>query len=117
MMFKEESFFIFGGSSVGKKKIWNQNGVLIGGIQKSNLIYGRFIKTVYIENKSYILLSGNYNSECFDYDDIIIKTYTNKKQTEKLIVNLFHNNNNIYLISGDRKYICVFDFMTANLIK
>ena len=78
LMFKEESFFIFGGSRDKKKKIWNQNGILIGNIEKSNLNYGRFIETAYLTNKTYILLSGQYHSECFDYDDNIIKTYKNK---------------------------------------
>ena len=55
LMFKEERFFILGGSREQKKKIWNQNGEIIGDIQKSNLSYGKFIEATYIENKTYIL--------------------------------------------------------------
>ena len=64
-MFKNENYFIFGGSRREKKNIWNENGSLIGPIEKSNLNYGRFIESTYIENKSYILLSGRYHSECY----------------------------------------------------
>ncbi len=117
LMFKEESIFIFGGSRDKKKKIWNQNGILIGNIEKSNLNYGRFIESAYLENKTYILLSGEYHSECFDYDDNIIKTYKNKNNSEDLIINLFNKDKNIYLISGGRGgKIYIFDFYTTNLI-
>ena len=36
-MFKNINFFIFGGSRDKKKNIWNENGKLIGPIEKSNL--------------------------------------------------------------------------------
>jgi WD40 repeat protein len=118
LMFKEERFFILGGSRDAKKKIWNQNGEIIGDIQKSNLSYGRFIEATYIENKTYILLSGEYHSECLDYDDNILKTYKNiNKQCAHLIVNLFKKEENIFLITGDVSNCCIFDFKTTNLIK
>ena len=119
LMFKEEDFFIFGGSRDQKKKIWNQNGILIGNIEKSNLNYGRFIETVYIENKAYILLSGQYHSECLYYDDNIIKIYKNNNNSlEHNIINLFNKNKNIYLITGCMSgKVNIFDFMTTNFIK
>ena len=119
LMFKEENFFILGGSRDYKKKIWNQNGILIGDIKKSNLDYGRFIEAAYIENKAYILLSGRYHSECFDYDNDTIKTYKNKNyNSQDLIVNLFNKDKIIYLISGNEGgKLNIFDFNTTNLIK
>ena len=104
-----------------KKKIWSQNGNLIGNIEKSNLDYGRFIDTTYIDNKIYILLCGEYHSECLDYDDNTIKTYKHNKNnfnSRQDIINLFKKNEIIYLISGDNSgFIYIFDFMTTNLIK
>ena len=118
LMFKEEDFFIFGGSRDQKKKIWNKNGILIGNIEKSKLDYGRFIETVYIENKAYILLSGQNHSECLYYDDNIIKTYKNNNNLQHNIINLFNKNKNIYLIAGcSLGKVDIFDFMTTNFIK
>ena len=55
LLFKKNDYFILGGSRNQKKKIWNQNGILIGNIEKSNLDYGRFIETAYLDNKTYVL--------------------------------------------------------------
>ena len=120
IMFKNINFFIFGGSRDKKKNIWNENGKLIGPIEKSNLNYGRFIETTYIKNKPYILLSGEYHCECFDYDNNNIKIYKNNNgnNCEHDIINLFNKNNNIYLIDGDYGgNISIFDFISTNLIK
>ena len=119
LMFKEETFFIFGGSRDKKKKIWNQKGELIGFIEKSNLNYGRFIEAAYIGNNSYILLSGNYHSKCYDYKNNNIKIYKNpNKNNQHNIANLFNKNKNIYLIIGDEGgSIYIFDFISSNLIK
>ena len=118
LMFKEEDFFIFGGSRDQKKKIWNKNGILIGTIEKSKLNYGLFIETVYIKNKAYILLSGQNHSECLYYDDNIIKTYKNNNNLQHNIINLFNKNKNIYLIAGcSLGKVDIFDFMTTNFIK
>ena len=121
LMFKEDMFYICGGSRNEKKKIWSQNGNLIGTIEKSTLNYGRFIEASYIENKIYILLCGNFHSECLDYDDNTIKTYKHNKNnfnSRQDIINLFKKNEIIYLISGDESgFIYIFDFMTTNLIK
>ena len=64
MLFNKGDYIILGGSRDKKKEIWNKNGNLIGPIEKSNLNYGRFIETTYIDNKPYILLSGQNHSEC-----------------------------------------------------
>ena len=119
LMFKKTDFFILGGSRMEKKKIWNQNGILIGNIEKSNLDYGRFIEAAYLDNKIYILLSGRYHSECLNYDDNIIKTFKSKNANyEDLIINLFKKDKVIYLISGDEGgNVYIFDFNSTNLIK
>ena len=102
MLFNKGDYFILGGSRDKKKEIWNKNGNLIGPIEKSNLNYGRFIETTYIDNKPYILLSGYNHSECYDYNNNTIKTYkSNKYKNRNDIINLFKKNEIIYLISGD----------------
>ena len=92
--------------------------MLKSSIEKSNINYGRFIETTYIDNKPYVLLSGNYQSESYDYIDNNIKTYKSKKKTkEHLIVNLFKKNNLIYLITGDNGgNIIIFDYLSTNEI-
>jgi len=118
ILFDEEDYFILGGSRKKKKQIWNKNGNLIGPIEKSNLNYGRFIETTYINNKPYILLSGYYYSECYDSNNNTIKTYkSNKYKNRNDIINLFKKNETIYLISGDTGgNVIIFDFLTTNEI-
>ena len=60
-MFNKEDYYILGGSWEQKKNIWNKDGNLICPIEKSQLNEGGFIETTYIDNKPYILLSGNRN--------------------------------------------------------
>ena len=116
-MFNKEDYYILGGSWNKKKNIWNKNGNLIGPIEKSQLKRGEFIESTYIDNKPYILLSGNH-SECYDYNNNTIKIYkSNNKNNEHSIVNLFKNNNKIYLISGDDGgNVIIFDFISTNEI-
>ena len=118
MLFNKGDYFILGGSRDKKKQIWNKNGNLIGPIEKSNLNYGLFIETTYIENKPYVLLSGENHSECYDYNNNIIKTYkSNKYNKEHIIINLFKKNEIIYLISGDYGgNVIIFDFISTNEI-
>ena len=118
MLFNKGDYFILGGSRNKKKQIWNKNGNLIGPIEKSNLNYGKFIETTYIENKPYVLLSGENHSECYDYNNNIIKTYkSNKYNNEHRIINLFKKNEIIYLISGDSDgNVIIFDFISTNEI-
>ena len=118
LLFKNNNFFVLGGSRDAKKKIWNQNGIFIGDIQKSNMAYGKFIETTYLENKIYVILSGDYQTECLDYDDDTIKTYTNNKGKQNVIANLFNKKGSLYLITGDMgNNICIYDFKTTDLIK
>ena len=118
LLFTEASFFIFGGSKKEKKKIWNQGGELIGSIEKSNLYYATFIEAEYIENNPYILLSGQYHSECYNYNNNTIKIYMNSNINNDNIAILFNKNKNIYLITGDDGgRISIFDFITTYLIK
>ena len=118
LMFNKEDYYILGGSWNKKKNIWNKNGNLIGPIEKSQLNYGIFIESTYIDNKPYILLSGRYHSECYDYNNNTIKIYkSNNKNNIHYIVNLFKNNNKIYLISGDDGgNVIIFDFISTNEI-
>ena len=118
LLFKNNNFFVLGGSRTEKKKKWNQKGIFIGDIQKSNIVYGKFIETTYLENKIYVILSGRFQTECLDYDDDTIKTYTNNKGKENVIANLFNKKGSLYLITGDMgNNICIYDFKTTDLIK
>ena len=116
-MFNKEDYYILGGSDK-KKKIWDKNGKLIRTIDKSKLNGCIFIETTYIDNKPYILLSGSNHSECYDYNNDTIQIYkSNNKNNTHLIVNLFKNNNKIYLISGDNGgNVIIFDFISTNEI-
>ena len=117
-MFNEEDYFIFGGSFDNIKNIWNKNGKSIGNIEKSEIIEDIFIESTYIDNKPYILLSGVRHSECYDYNNNTIKIYKSyNKNNTHYIANLFRNNNQINLISGeDGGNIVVFDFFSTNEI-
>ena len=101
-----------------KKRYWIKYVQVIRSIDKSKLIGSSFIETTYIENKPYILLSGEYHSECYDYNNNEIKIYkSNNKNNPHNIVNLFKNNNKIYLISGDDGgNAIIFDFISTNEI-
>ena len=117
-MFTNNDYYIFGGSRDSKKNIWNKNGVLIGPIEKSNLSYGRFIEATYIDDKPYILLSGDYHTESYDYLSNNIKIYKDKNNNNQhYIANLFKNNKIIYLICGDYGgNVMIFDYITTNEI-
>ena len=118
MLFNKGDYFILGGSFDKKKQIWNKNGSLIGPIEKSNLNIGKFIETTYIENQPYVLLSGQNHSESYDYNNNTIKIYkSHKYNCQHLIINLFHKNEAIYLITGDDgNNVIIFDFISTNEI-
>ena len=88
-------------------------------IGRTELLRVNYIEATYIENKPYILLSGNYHSESYDYNNGKLKIYKSKNQeNEKAcssIINLFKNKNDkIYLISGnDKGSVAIFDFETT----
>ena len=117
-MFNKDDYYILGGSYNKKTNIWDKNGKLIRTIEKSQLNGCAFIETTYIDNKPYILLSGFNHSECYDYNNDTIQIYkSNNKNNRHLIVNLFKNNNKIYLISGDNGgNVIIFDFISTNEI-
>ena len=117
-MFNKEDYYILGGSWNKKKNIWDSNGKVIRPIDKSKLNGCIFIETTYIDNKPYILLSGSNHSECYDYNNDTIQIYkSNNKNNTHWIVNLFKNNNKIYLISGDEGgNVIIFDFISTNEI-
>ena len=118
LMFNNSDYYICGGSRGEKKKIWNKNGIVIGPIEKSNLNYGRFIEATYIDYKPYIILSGEYHSESYDYINNDLKMYKSQnKNQQHLIANLFKKNNTIYLICGDNGgNVMIFDYVTTNEI-
>jgi len=121
LMFNKEDYYILGGSTYNKKNIWDKNGKIIGSIEKSKLRFYTFIETTYIDNIPYILLSGDCHSVCYDYNNDNIKIFksNNKKNIRDIhyIVNLFKNNNNLYIISGDEGgNIIIFDFISTKEI-
>ena len=81
LLFNKEDYYILGGSYDKKNNIWNKNGNLIGLIEKSQLNKCAFIESTYIDNKPYILLSGDCHSVCYDYNNDNIKIFksNNKK--------------------------------------
>ena len=79
-MFNAEDYYILGGSVFEKKNIWDKDGRLIGNIKNSELYRNcAFIETTYINDAPYILLSGAFHSECYDYNNNIMKIYKSKK--------------------------------------
>ena len=119
IMFNAEDYYILGGSVFEKKNIWDKDGKLMGNIKNSELFRNCvFIETSYINDAPYILLSGAFHSECYDYNNNIMKIYKSKnKYNIHNIVNLFKNDNEIYLISGDQGgNIIIFDFESTNEI-
>ena len=121
LMFKDENFFILGGPKIS---VWDQNKNFLNKIGKSKIENLNFIEATYIDDKSYILLSGSdskkaYFSECYNYEEDSIKTYNNNNSIVYGI-NLFRKGKKIYLITGckeERLKVNIFDFVTTNLIK
>ena len=77
-----------------------------------------YVETIYLNNKSYILLSGRNHTESYDYYNNILRSYkSNNDKYEHMISNLFNKNNIIYLICGDNGgNIIIFDFFSADEI-
>ena len=87
-----------------------------------------FTEATYIENKNYILLSGQgydqktsktvYFSECYNYDEDKIKTYKDVENENNSIIycmNLFKKGNDIYLITGSQNIVNIFEFESTEL--
>ena len=118
ILFNNNDYIIIGGSYDNKKNIWDKNGKLIGPIEKSKLVHGHHIETIYLNNESYILLSGKNHTESYDYYNNNLRIYkSNNDKYEHMISNLFNKNNIIYLICGDNGgNIIIFDFFSADEI-
>ena len=135
LVFKNEDFFIFGRKKPEEKNsndqtmcFWDKNGSIINRTKKINLNNLKFAEATYIENKSYILLSGRgydqntsksvYCSECYNYDEDKIKTYKdveNENNYDIYCINLFKKGNDIYLITGSRNIVNIFEFESTEL--
>ena len=75
ILFIKNDYFIIGGSYGNKKNIWDKNGKLIGHLEKSNLNYGLYVETIYLNNKSYVLLPCRNHTESYDYYNNILRIY------------------------------------------
>ena len=131
LMFKNEDIFIFGNDKTEYEQgvyVWNKSGARIKKINKINLNRIYIIETTYFENKNYILLSGynydekkrsgNYFSECYNYDEDDIKTYKDDEKNSNIYcMNLFKKGNEIYLITGSNQKVNIFEFYTTKFIK
>ena len=135
LVFKNEDFFIFGRKKPEEKNsndqtmcFWDKNGSIINRTKKINLNNLKFAEATYIENKSYILLSGRgydqntsksvYCSECYNYDEDKIKTYKdveNENNYDIYCINLFKKGNDIYLITGSQNIVNIFEFESTEL--
>lgn len=120
LMFKNENYYILGGTIKKKMNIWNQKGESICPIEKSKSIKAEFIESAYIENKPFILFGGENFCECLDYNNNNVKIYKNNhiKECSHGTINLFYKKKIIYLIDGDNSgKLPFFDFYTTDLIK
>ena len=117
-LFNRGDYYILGGSRNDKKNIWNKNGVFISPIVKSQLKYGRYIESAYINNKPYVLLGGNNHSESYDFNNDNLKIYqSNKNKSSVDTINLLNKKEITYLMSGDKDgNIIIFDFNNTNEI-
>ena len=135
LVFKNVDFFIFGRKKPEENNsndqgmcFWDKNGSIINRTKKSNLNKLNFTEATYIENKNYILLSGQgYDqntrktvcfSECYNYDEDKIKTYKdveNENNSNIYCINLFKKGNDIYLITGSQNIVNIFEFESTEL--
>ena len=128
LLFNNENYLILSGGfnqnnkSGYKTVIFNKNGYSSNTIGSSKLEQVNYIETTYIENKPYVLLSGSYHSESYDYNNGNIKYYgldnNEKEKSYSSIINLFKNKDNkIYLISGyENGKVMIFDFDSTEKI-
>ena len=117
LLFKNDDYFILGGGSKSEygynSKIFNKGGNLIKYIGGSKLEYVDYIEAAYKDDKPYVLLSGSYHAESYDYDNGNIIEYRSKgnEKIQATVVNLFNKNNNLYLLCGyNNGNISVFNF-------
>ena len=136
IIFKNVDFFVFGYyrdktdnySSDNRMCAWDKNGSLIKTANKSKLKYLKFAEAAYVENKSYVLLSGQgdydnnirkspYFAECYIWDEDEVRTYKDDENNDFQIycINLFKKGNDIFFITGFRKNVNIFEFESTKL--
>ena len=125
LLFDKENYYICrGGQSYtnstykGTITIFNKNENRKE-ISKSNLEQVDYIEATYIKDKTYILLSGNYHSESYDYNNDSLKVYKPKEigKNESNSINIFKKNEEIYLINGyNGGTVIIFDFFSEEEI-
>ena len=119
LLFVNDNYFIVSdGYNKEKPKIFNKDGSQTQTIENSSIDYAYYIEAAYVKDKPYVLLSGNYHLESYDYKNYTLQTYKSKDNQNNqysYCINLFKKNEKeIYLMSGqaDGKVI-IFDFLTA----
>jgi hypothetical protein len=143
IIFKNVDFFVFGyymketrdyysnNTSYDKRMCaWDKNGSKIKTVNKSKLKSLDFSEAAYVENKNYVLLSGQgdyddniksnpYFSEChtWDEDEDEVRTYKDSENNNSQIycINLFKKGNDIFFITGSDKKVNIFEFKSTKL--
>ena len=116
LLFNNENYFIFSGhTNKIKTNIFNKDGQPIETIKDSNLEQVNYIETTYIEDNPYVLLSGQNHTESYDYNNGRLEIYKPKgNESSSYILNLFKQNEIIYLISGQSDgRVVIFNFKTT----
>ena len=135
IIFKNVDFFVFGhymkqndDKSYDKRMCaWDKNGSLIKTANKSNLKSLNFAEAAYVENKNYVLLSGQgdydnnkrntpYFSECYIWDTDDVRTYKDDENNSQIYcINLFKKGNEIFFITGSKEKVNIFEFKSTKL--
>ena len=122
LLFNDDNYFIFSGGYLSQNGnntiIFNNLGNNQGSITDSKLKTVYYMEAVYVEEKQYVILSGQGNTEEYDYNNYSLKEYKPKNKENKDIciycINLFNKNNIIYLINGySDGRVKIFDFNTT----
>lgn len=126
LLFNDDNYLILSGGYAREQNgyktvIFNKNGFSTNTFGSSKLEKVNYIETTCVENKHFVLLSGNYHSESYDYYNGNIKVFrldnNEKEKVNSSIINLFKNKDNkIYLIIGyDNGRVMIFDFDSAEI--
>ena len=122
LLFNDDNYIIFSGRSISQNGnntiIFNNWGNNQGGISNSKLKHVYNIEATYIKDKQYVLLSGQGNTEAYDYNNNFLIEYKSKNEEQEDICiycfNLFNKQNIIYLINGySDGRVKIYDFFTA----
>lgn len=114
LLFDKDSYIILGGTD-SEIKIFN--GKFLPNLSNKQIVGLHYIEAVYVEDKSYILLTGQ-NTQSYDCKDNILNEYKSKNEKDENLVSycitLFNKNNQIYLItSRSDGRVVIFDFKNA----